>query len=100
MGGEMIQVDIETGIVKSAAIDDYGKINKINYNCREYYIGQKIPSLEEAKKTALECHKLFKNARLIGWDVAITLDGVEIIEGNSRPHFHLVELSCGPSKKN
>ena len=50
MGGEMIQVDIETGIVKSAAIDDYGKINKINYNCHEYYIDQKIPRLEEAKK--------------------------------------------------
>lgn len=55
--------------------------------------------MRRSKKTVLECHKLFKNTRLISWDVAITPTGIEIIEGNSKPHVHLLELSCGPSKK-
>ena len=99
MGGEMVPVEINTGIIKNSAIDDNGKVNEINYNCGEYYVGQKLPFWEEAKETVLMCHKLFMNTRFIGWDVAITPTGVEIIEGNSRPHVHLLELSCGPSKK-
>lgn len=42
MGGEMVPIEINTGIIKDSAVNDNGKVNDINYNFGEYYVGQKL----------------------------------------------------------
>lgn len=41
-----------------------------------------IPQFNEAKKMALNAAKIFLPIRFIGWDIAVTDDGVFLLEGN------------------
>ena len=53
-------------------------------------LGYRIPNYQKAVQAVLESAKLIPTVRYIGWDVAITDVGVEIIEANSSPDndFH------------
>ncbi len=43
---------------------------------------QQLPGWEQAVKTAQKAHLLFPNIKTIGWDLAITDQGIVLIEGN------------------
>ncbi len=97
-GSEVLPVDITTGICYPKSVNILGEEKDTNYHCHEKYVGMKIPHWDKVINACLECAKLFKHQRLIGWDVAVTKDGIEMIEANSKPHLHLFELTNGPSK--
>lgn len=55
-----------------------------------------IPHLSEAIQTSIRLHERLDDLRLIGWDVAITEDGVSFIEGNDAPG--LSQSNHGPMR--
>ncbi len=48
-------------------------------------LGFQVPFFEQAKALAKSATAAIPGARFIGWDLAITADGAEIIEANSNP---------------
>lgn len=44
--------------------------------------GRIIPNWDHAKEICIDLHKHFLDIPMIGWDVAYTIDGIKIIEGN------------------
>lgn len=55
-----------------------------------------IPHLTEAVQTSIRLHERLDDLRLIGWDVAITEEGVSFIEGNDAPG--LSQSNHGPMR--
>lgn len=77
-GGFAANININTGIAYSAIKKNKNDLGSIN-NITE---GFKVPFFDDAKKIAIKAHKLFKDMRSIGWDIAVTSQGPIIIEGN------------------
>ncbi len=84
-GGVMCHVDMTTG-----------KIDKEGYNPKGYwlashpetginFVGYKVPMIEELESYIRRVSQVMPNARYVGWDVAITPKGFELIEGNFCP---------------
>jgi hypothetical protein len=59
-----------------------------------------IPFYREAEKLVLQAAQNLPELRLIGWDVAITETGPEIIEGNDHSGIHAAELANGGFRRN
>ena len=81
-GGVGYNFNLETGVC-----DQYGKDKK---NKKYVYhpgsniqmIGFKLPHFEEVKEYVVKLAKLVPQTRYIGWDVAITPDGFDLVEMN------------------
>ncbi len=91
-GGIGAQVDVSTGIVSTFGLD---------YNFNTYaahpitgvqIIGLKIPHWEEAIELVKAAHKRVPKCLLYGWDVAITPDGVDIVEANNAPGSRIMQV--------
>lgn len=81
-GGIAAQIDIETGIIISKGKSIYHKdILKHPYS-QIVLLGRQIPLWEEAKEFAKNLAMVKPECRYIGWDIAITDNGIEVIEGN------------------
>lgn len=57
----------------------------------------KIPMWDKVLETVTNAAKLIPQVRFIGWDIAITNSGVEIIEGNHNPYHGTSEI-MGPER--
>jgi len=83
-GNLAAEVDLETGKVNGAAV--YSDINKkdavIHPVTGEQIRDFKVPLFRESIEMAKEAALLFPQNRTIGWDIAITNHGPELIEGN------------------
>lgn len=90
-GGSIWPLDRKEGFVECA-----GKTLAVTepiYNLPvtgQFMLGYHIPNYQQAVRAVLESAKLLPSVRYIGWDVAITDEGIEIIEANSTPDndFH------------
>lgn len=93
-GGIIFPLDIHTGIVNGVGLD---------YNYEQRYIfhpytkfkvlGQQIPNWEYVIKSSKEVASKYKSFRWLGFDIAITEDGVEIIEANLSPDPRIMQAS-------
>lgn len=83
-GGMAAHIDVETGIVDTMAIDMKRREYVIHPLSGEVFPGLRIPHWEEAKDLVIRAAKEVPEMRYIGWDVAVTEDGVCLIEGNDR----------------
>lgn len=83
-GGFAAVVNLETGILESDGI--YHDIRKAPEKqhplTKEVIKGFKIPYWEECKAVVKKAALLHPQNKSIGWDIAISEDGVELIEGN------------------
>jgi len=83
--GRQCVVD-ENGIVTSTATYDLEKKHVIRLDYVEDAAGNhtrfKVPKWEQCIALVLEAQQAFSPLRTIGWDVAVTDDGVFLIEGN------------------
>ena len=92
-GGLICAVDKEKGIVTGIASDDC----IAHYYVKHPYTGVtfdgfQIPLFKEAIAMCKEAAHVVPQIRHIGWDVAITLTGPVLIEGNSFPGTDLCQL--------
>lgn len=87
-------VNIEYGIIEGPGVNlDDMKI-ELHYThpgCEKILVGLKIPFWENVLEMVVSAAKNIPEIRLIGWDVAITENGPEIIEANHNPYHGTFE---------
>ena len=81
-GGVGAAIDVETGIIYTRLHDVNGKKYVIHPTNGSEIIGKKIPRWEELKKVVTKIARILPESRWIAWDICITKDNFEFIEGN------------------
>lgn len=91
-GGVIYPVDVDSGIVTGKGKSHSGMVHITHPQTDIVMLGYKIPNwnilLRDIKKAA----ERLPNLRIVGWDVAITNDGIALIEGNHNPDYELFEF--------
>lgn len=90
--GIMYSVDINEGIVDRPGLDFALKEHVLHPGTKFIMPGRQIPLFDELKNCAVNAQKKILQARFIAWDIAITLSGCEIIEGNYMPNCNLLQI--------
>lgn len=90
-GGIYAEVDRESGIVVSQASDYDGNEYWVHPDTGVTILGFEIPFWNECKKMIKQACPLTDGCPLVGWDVAITPNGVTLIEVNERPDLFLLQ---------
>ena len=87
-------ISIEHGIIEGPGINEVLNSKYYFYHpgCDKLVVGLKIPMWDRVLEVVTEAAKRIPQIRYIGWDIAVTNDGVEIIEGNSIPYTGTFEI--------
>jgi hypothetical protein len=100
-GGIFARIDIHTGIVTSEGINTYGGNFVLHPGSKKQIIGFRIPHWTEVIETCRRAARAIPEAKIVGWDVAITRDyTIMIIEGNHMPDFDLMQSPARKGVKN
>lgn len=90
-GGVLYEIDIETGII------DHKGIQGDNYDIIYHpgtdicMLGFQMPNWDKAINTVIRAAEKIPQCRFVGWDVAFTQNGAELIEGNHNPGLFTLE---------
>ena len=91
-GGMAVLIDLKTGKLLgngfNKKLEEFERhpVTKIKIS------GYQIPFWDEIKKMTTEAALVNEDVNVVGWDVAITKEGPEIIEGNRGPGWDLVQI--------
>ena len=95
-GGTAYPIDLETGIVNGRGIDLHGSPVLRHPATGAVMPGFQIPHWDMVKEQALKAAVVPPHVGYVGWDVAVTPEGVEFIEGNvNYPGTTIIQLD-GP----
>lgn len=92
LGGVIYPVDVDYGIVIGKGISRVGNNHMVHPNTDTVMIGYQIPNWDILVKESIKAAELLPDIRIVGWDVAITSNGIELIEGNHNPDYELYEF--------
>lgn len=81
-GGIGYDFDIETGICVGYGRDKQNNPYIIHPDSNVQMVGFRLPNYEQLKKTIVKLAKVEPKARFVGWDIAITPAGYELVEMN------------------
>lgn len=89
-GGVAYPVNINYGRIDGPGLAGTYSLDDRNYiyvhpGTDTFMVGYEIPFWEEVLSVARNAASKLPQVRLVGWDVAVTDHGAELIEGNSRP---------------
>lgn len=90
-GGVLYNIDIKTGIIISKGFNFEGEY-LYHPGSSIQMVGYRIPYWDEVKDYVNNLGKVCPQCRIVGWDIAITENGIDIIEGNSDPGHRLLEI--------
>ena len=93
-GSIVCNIDIETGMITSAAIDT-GEIITTHPDTKEEIVGFTIPRWSDAIQVVKELMTRMPNSRYLSWDLALTHKGWDLIEGNPRGQFYGFQMPEG-----
>lgn len=79
------------GRIDSNVVDDYGEVYETHPLTGVKFKDVYIHGVKEAFDMCVEAHKRIPQCRYIGWDVAFSVDGPVIVEGNEYPGYGLVQ---------
>lgn len=96
-GGMYTFVD-EKGSVIAPAIDKKDDIYYTHPISNEQIVGFQVPMFDKAKELVLSAAKEVPEVAYVGWDVAITVDGPVIVEGNCYPGVFQLRPSFSKDK--
>lgn len=82
----------ENGKIDSNVIDDYGNIYTEHPLTHKRFDEVHISNVTEAFELAKRMHMELPEMRYIGWDIAFTKNGVDVIEGNEYPGYGLLQF--------
>lgn len=95
-GGVLYEIDLSTGIIDHKGIKG-GNYNLIYHpGSNKCLLGFQIPNWELAINVVKTAAEKIPQCRFIGWDVAFTEKGVELIEGNHNPGIFTLESTGSP----
>lgn len=90
--GTAFPIDIETGMIYGTGIDADGNKHLVTPSTGVVMPGFQIPCWNEVKSFVEKAAKHKPQARFIGWDVAVTPDGCDMIEGNVEPNHNFLQI--------
>ena len=86
------QVDIATGTVSTHGYDFKDHMYTNHPITGTQFLGFQIPHWDQAIALIREAHKKLPLCRLLGWDIAITPTGVDIVEANDAPGTKITQF--------
>ena len=84
-GGMMCHVDVSTGKIDNAGFNPKGLWYEVHPASGIKLRGYKLPYIDKLEEYIKNVSLVMPNARYVGWDVVITSNGFELIEGNFCP---------------
>ena len=90
-GGALYDIDVDSGRIDNKGIGHDGRKYIYHPGTDICMLGYQIPNWDILVKGVVKASKLIPQCRFIGWDVAITDDGIELIEGNHNPGLFTIE---------
>lgn len=90
-GGVIYSVDSETGIIDHPGQSRFKDGVLVQPLTDIVMVGQKLPNWDILLNVVKSAHESIPECRYIGWDVAITENGVVLIEANHDPDYELYE---------
>ncbi len=90
-GGSIYEVDVASGVVNSYGKSKAGGVHLCHPGTDIIMLGYRIPNWEQVVEMSEKAAEYLPQVRIVGWDVAITIDGVQMIEGNHNPDYELYE---------
>lgn len=91
-GGLIYEVDLATGIVCTPGQSKSNMKTYVHPGTNVVMLGYKIPNWDVVIRECERAAESLPQVRIIGWDVAVTASGVELIEGNHNPDYELFEF--------
>jgi len=82
----------EKGKIDSNVIDDYGNIYEYHPLTNKKFSDVCIKGVKEAFEFVKKLHLEIPQVRYIGWDIAFTNNGPELVEGNEYPGYGLLQF--------
>lgn len=90
-GGVEYAVDLNTGVITMPGYFG-GKMTEVYHPGTDIkMVGYQIPLWAEVLENVAEAARQIPQNRYVGWDVAITPAGIELIEGNHNPGYVCME---------
>ena len=86
-GGVLIPIDIITGKLCKYGFDNTGKTYTAHPDSNIKFENFQIPKWNEIKQLSKDLMSQIPNLKYVGWDIAITEEGLSLVEGNSRAMF-------------
>lgn len=91
-GGSIYEVDLNTGLVCTFGQSKNNSKSYVHPGTDIVMLGYKIPNWDIVIRESERAAEHLPQIRIIGWDVAITNDSIELIEGNHNPDYELFEF--------
>ena len=91
-GGMTAPVDVETGTIEFAAVDKDGRTYQVHPATGCPIAGYRLPFWRESIEMCLEAAEVVPQLGYMGWDVAVSGDGPQLIEGNHFPGHDILQL--------
>lgn len=91
-GGMAAPVNADTGIIERAACDKDGKCYAVHPVTGVLIPGYPLPFWREAIEMCLEAAEVVPQLGYMGWDVAVSDDGPQLIEGNHFPGHDILQM--------
>ena len=100
-GGYFAEVDTHTGVIISNGVNEMGDEVEAHPISGKVFKGSFCPMWREVIEICKKAALYIPETTIIAWDVAITTNGVELIEANSVPsiYIHQVPLHKGVRQK-
>lgn len=91
-GGMVVPIEIETGEIIYPALDKKNNLYEIHPVTKTKIKGFKIPNWEKIIKIVKELATVVEEVNMVGWDIALTSKGIDVVEGNSYPGHDIYQL--------
>ncbi len=91
-GGIVCHIDEQYGIIDTKAKNHSGYSYSVHPNSGVFLIGCQIPHWDNVIKLAKEASLKVPEARYVGWDIAITTKGLDLLEGNIPPDEGVTQM--------
>ncbi len=92
-GGLVAAVDINNGIIITHGVDGYNKKYVNHPITNTQLMGLKIPNWDDVIELVKKGHLRLNENKIIGWDIAITENGIDIVEANSAPCPRVMQIA-------
>lgn len=86
-GGMTAQIDFDTGKIETPAVDKERNVYERHPITGTPFVGYQIPHWELVKETIRKMALVDPDAVFVGWDMAITPEGVDMVECNNHQGF-------------
>lgn len=91
-GGMVVPINVDTATVEFPALDKKGNLYPEHPTTKTSIVGFKIPDFDKILKLVTEAGKVIPEVKFIGWDVALSVNGPCLIEGNDFPGHDIYQL--------